>query len=150
MRFRSCRPKPPANPSGAPRSRALRVLRACALAAAISIPLAGASELPDLGDVSRGVLSVAQERQIGIEVMREVRNDRPLAVIPAPRIDARHAANGGLGTIGATPAVVNAVIDALDHAGLGAAAEAIQMPVTAERVWRALNLKTFDPSPFKL
>ena len=57
---------------------------------------------------------------------------------------------GELGTIGATPAVVNAVIDALDHAGLGAAAEAIQMPVTAERVWRALNLKQFDASPFKL
>jgi carbon-monoxide dehydrogenase large subunit len=56
---------------------------------------------------------------------------------------------GELGTIGATPAVVNAVIDALDHAGLGAAAEAIQMPVTAERVWRALNLKQFDASPFK-
>jgi carbon-monoxide dehydrogenase large subunit len=56
---------------------------------------------------------------------------------------------GELGTIGATPAVVNAVIDALDHAGLGAAAEAIQMPVTAERVWRALNLKQFDPSPYK-
>jgi carbon-monoxide dehydrogenase large subunit len=57
---------------------------------------------------------------------------------------------GELGTIGATPAVVNAVIDALDHAGLGAAAEAIQMPVTAERVWRALNLKQFDKSPFLL
>ena len=56
---------------------------------------------------------------------------------------------GELGTIGATPAVVNAVIDALDHAGLGAAAEAIQMPVTAERVWRALNLKQFDPSPYR-
>ena len=55
---------------------------------------------------------------------------------------------GELGTIGATPAVVNAVIDALDHAGLGAAAEAIQMPVTAERVWRALNLRQFDPSPY--
>jgi len=55
---------------------------------------------------------------------------------------------GELGTIGATPAVVNAVIDALDHAGLGSAAEAIQMPVTAERVWRALNLKQFDASPF--
>ena len=57
---------------------------------------------------------------------------------------------GELGTIGATPAVVNAVIDALDHAGLGAAAEAIQMPVTAERVWRALTLKQFDASPFRL
>ena len=57
---------------------------------------------------------------------------------------------GELGTIGATPAVVNAVIDALDHAGLGAAAEGLQMPVTAERVWRALNLKTFDASPYLL
>jgi carbon-monoxide dehydrogenase large subunit len=56
---------------------------------------------------------------------------------------------GELGTIGATPAVVNAVIDALDHAGLGAAAEAIQMPMTGERVWRALTLKQFDASPFK-
>ena len=56
---------------------------------------------------------------------------------------------GELGTIGATPAVVNAVIDALDAAGLGAKAEAIQMPVTAERVWRALNLKQLDASPFR-
>ena len=56
---------------------------------------------------------------------------------------------GELGTIGATPAVVNAVIDALDHAGLGAAAEAIQMPVTSERVWRALTLKQFDASPYR-
>ena len=54
---------------------------------------------------------------------------------------------GELGTIGATPAVVNAVIDALDHAGLGRRAEVIQMPLTAPRVWRALN-GSFDPSPF--
>ncbi|MEO5843598.1 MAG: xanthine dehydrogenase family protein molybdopterin-binding subunit [Caldimonas sp.] len=46
---------------------------------------------------------------------------------------------GELGTIGATPAVMNAVIDALDHAGLGRAAEEIQMPATAERVWQALR-----------
>jgi carbon-monoxide dehydrogenase large subunit len=52
-----------------------------------------------------------------------------------------------LGTIGATPAVVNAVIDALDSAGLGRDAERIQMPVTAERVWRALQ-RDFGPSPF--
>ena len=57
---------------------------------------------------------------------------------------------GELGTIGGTPAAVNAVVDALDAAGLGAAAEAIQMPITAERVWRALNRREFDPSPFKL
>jgi carbon-monoxide dehydrogenase large subunit len=55
---------------------------------------------------------------------------------------------GELGTIGATPAVVIAVIDALAHAGLGAAAEQVQMPLTAERVWRAVNLGAFDPSPF--
>jgi aerobic carbon-monoxide dehydrogenase large subunit len=45
---------------------------------------------------------------------------------------------GELGTIGATPAVVTAVIDALARAGAAAAAERLQMPLTAERVWRAL------------
>ncbi|WP_284615869.1 xanthine dehydrogenase family protein molybdopterin-binding subunit [Aquabacterium humicola] len=56
---------------------------------------------------------------------------------------------GELGTIGATPAVVLAVIDALDHAGLGDRAEGLQMPLTAERVWRALNLADIEPSPFR-
>jgi aerobic carbon-monoxide dehydrogenase large subunit len=46
---------------------------------------------------------------------------------------------GELGTIGATPAVMNAVVDALDHAGLGRAAEALQMPATGERVWQMLR-----------
>jgi len=46
---------------------------------------------------------------------------------------------GELGTIGATPATVNAVIDALAHTGLGRAAERIQMPLTAGKVWAALN-----------
>ncbi|HEY2862264.1 MAG TPA: xanthine dehydrogenase family protein molybdopterin-binding subunit [Casimicrobiaceae bacterium] len=46
---------------------------------------------------------------------------------------------GELGTIGATPAVVNAVVDALASAGAGARAEALQMPLTPERVWRALE-----------
>ena len=54
---------------------------------------------------------------------------------------------GELGTIGATPAVVNAVVDALDHAGLGRDAERVQMPLTAEKVWRALQ-RDFGPSPF--
>ena len=54
---------------------------------------------------------------------------------------------GELGTIGATPAVVNAVIDALDHAGHGRRAELIQMPLTPPRVWRALAGE-FDASPF--
>ena len=56
---------------------------------------------------------------------------------------------GELGTIGATPAVVNAVIDALSEAGLGARAEGLQMPLTAERVWRALHRREVDPSPFQ-
>jgi len=54
---------------------------------------------------------------------------------------------GELGTIGATPATVNAVIDALDHAGHGRAAERVQMPLTPPRVWHAVAGE-FDPSPF--
>ncbi|MBX3604322.1 MAG: xanthine dehydrogenase family protein [Piscinibacter sp.] len=50
---------------------------------------------------------------------------------------------GELGTIGATPAVVNAVVDALDHAGLGHDAEKVQMPLTGPTVWRALR-RDFD------
>jgi carbon-monoxide dehydrogenase large subunit len=46
---------------------------------------------------------------------------------------------GELGTIGATPAVVNAVVDALAHAGLGRDAEKVQMPLTAPVVWAALQ-----------
>jgi carbon-monoxide dehydrogenase large subunit len=46
---------------------------------------------------------------------------------------------GELGTIGATPTVVSGVIDALLRAGVPAArADALQMPLTSERVWRAL------------
>ena len=54
---------------------------------------------------------------------------------------------GELGTIGATPAVVNGIVDALASAGLGRDAERIQMPVTAERVWRALA-RDFGPALF--
>ena len=46
---------------------------------------------------------------------------------------------GELGTIGATPAVVSAVIDALSRAGHGEAARKLQMPITGARVWGALN-----------
>ena len=52
---------------------------------------------------------------------------------------------GELGTIGATPAAMNAVIDALDHAGLGRAAEKLQMPATSERVWQMLRSISPDP-----
>ncbi|HEY6895494.1 MAG TPA: molybdopterin cofactor-binding domain-containing protein, partial [Rhodanobacteraceae bacterium] len=46
---------------------------------------------------------------------------------------------GELGTIGATPAVVNAVVDALSRNGFARGALAMQMPLTPERVWRAMR-----------
>jgi carbon-monoxide dehydrogenase large subunit len=42
---------------------------------------------------------------------------------------------GEAGTIGATPAVQNAVVDALSHLGV----THIEMPTTSERVWRAIQ-----------
>lgn len=42
---------------------------------------------------------------------------------------------GEAGAIGSTPAVVNAVVDALSHLGV----TDIQMPVTPQRVWRAMQ-----------
>lgn len=48
---------------------------------------------------------------------------------------------GELGTIGATPAVVNAVIDALSRAGHGEAARQLQMPLTGAKVWSVLQSK---------
>ena len=44
---------------------------------------------------------------------------------------------GEAGCIGSTPAVVNAVVDALAHKGV----RDIEMPMTPERVWRAMNGK---------
>ena len=46
---------------------------------------------------------------------------------------------GELGTIGATPAVVNAVMDALARNGFAEQTRGLQMPLTPERVWRALH-----------
>jgi carbon-monoxide dehydrogenase large subunit len=46
---------------------------------------------------------------------------------------------GELGTIGATPAVVNAVLDALIRAGHAEGAARLQMPLTPLKVWEALQ-----------
>ena len=46
---------------------------------------------------------------------------------------------GELGTIGATPCVVNAVADALARNGLAKRAPLLQMPLTPHRVWEAIN-----------
>jgi len=44
---------------------------------------------------------------------------------------------GEAGTIGSTPAVANAVVDALSHLGV----QHVDMPYTPERVWRAMNMQ---------
>jgi carbon-monoxide dehydrogenase large subunit len=46
---------------------------------------------------------------------------------------------GELGTIGATPAIVSAVADALVRAGKAEAASRVAMPLKPERVWALLN-----------
>jgi carbon-monoxide dehydrogenase large subunit len=48
---------------------------------------------------------------------------------------------GELGTIGAAPAVANAVLDALARAYPGMAVDELQMPFTAERVWKAMGTR---------
>ena len=46
---------------------------------------------------------------------------------------------GELGTIGATPALVNAVADAFARNGLSAKTTRLQMPLTAPRVWELMH-----------
>ena len=58
-------------------------------------------------------------------------------VTPCPHNPLGVKGAGEAGTIGSTPAVVNAVMDALWQAGVKV--KDIEMPLTAERVWRALN-----------
>ena len=44
---------------------------------------------------------------------------------------------GEAGTIASTPAVANAVVDALSHLGV----QHLDMPYTPERVWRAMHMQ---------
>ena len=53
---------------------------------------------------------------------------------PTPRNALGAKGIGESGTIGATPAVQNAVVDALSHLGV----RHVDMPLSAERVWRAI------------
>ena len=46
---------------------------------------------------------------------------------------------GELGTIGATPVVVNAVADALARGGMAAKAPMLQMPLSPDRMWALMN-----------
>ncbi|MEL7207462.1 MAG: molybdopterin cofactor-binding domain-containing protein [Actinomycetota bacterium] len=54
---------------------------------------------------------------------------------PTPRNPLGAKGIGESGTIGATPAVQNAVVDALAHLGV----THVDIPTTAERVWRAMQ-----------
>lgn len=54
---------------------------------------------------------------------------------PTPNIALGAKGVGEAGTIGSTPAIQNAVIDAVSHFGV----RHIDMPLTAERVWRAIQ-----------
>ncbi|MCB0596514.1 MAG: xanthine dehydrogenase family protein molybdopterin-binding subunit [Lewinellaceae bacterium] len=56
-------------------------------------------------------------------------------VTPCPHNPLGVKGAGEAGTIGSTPAVVNAVMDALSPFGI----KNLEMPLTSERVWRAMN-----------
>ena len=67
---------------------------------------------------------------------RAARASRPLNTeTPTPLNPLGAKGIGESGTIGSTPAVQNAVIDALSHLGV----RHIDMPCTPERVWRAIQ-----------
>ncbi|MCC6704866.1 MAG: molybdopterin-dependent oxidoreductase, partial [Thermomicrobiales bacterium] len=59
--------------------------------------------------------------------------DRTVTPSPVNPLGVKGA--GEAGTIASTPAVANAVIDAVAHLGI----KHIDMPLTPERVWRAIN-----------
>ena len=59
-------------------------------------------------------------------------------VTPSPQNPLGAKGIGESGTIGSTPAVQNAVVDALAHLGV----RHLDMPLTPERVWRAISERT--------
>jgi carbon-monoxide dehydrogenase large subunit len=62
---------------------------------------------------------------------------------PTPRNPLGAKGIGESGTIGSTPSVHNAVIDAVSHLGV----RHIPMPCTAERVWEAIRAAAASPTP---
>ncbi len=62
-----------------------------------------------------------------------IETDRKITPCPHNPLGVKGA--GEAGTIGSTPAIANAVMDALSPFGI----KDIQMPLTPERVWRAMN-----------
>jgi carbon-monoxide dehydrogenase large subunit len=66
--------------------------------------------------------------------------DTARTVTPSPNNPLGAKGVGEAGTIGATPAVQNAVIDALAHLGV----RHLDMPLSPERVWGALHSRMVD------
>ena len=64
-------------------------------------------------------------------------------VTPSPLNPLGAKGIGESGTIGSTPAVQSAVIDAVSHLGV----RHIDMPLTSDRVWRAIQEAKAQPSP---
>ena len=67
--------------------------------------------------------------------MPSIETDRTVTPTKVNPLGAKGA--GETGTIAASPAVVNACVDALKHLGV----THIDMPVTSEKVWRLLDEK---------
>ena len=68
--------------------------------------------------------------------------ERVVVETPTPLNELGAKGIGESGTIGATPAVHNAVVDALAHLGV----RHIDIPCTAERVWRAIQSAPASPA----
>ena len=64
-----------------------------------------------------------------------IETDRTVTPSPSNPLGVKGA--GEAGTIGAAPTVVNAVIDALEPFGI----RHLDMPLTPEKVWRAMQTK---------
>ncbi|HEX5498169.1 MAG TPA: molybdopterin cofactor-binding domain-containing protein, partial [Thermomicrobiales bacterium] len=83
----------------------------------------------DIGELVTGTLNEYAIPKADMVPMYEL--DRTVTTTPVNPMGSKGA--GEAGTIAATPAVVNAVVDAVSHLGI----RHMDMPLTPERVWRS-------------
>jgi carbon-monoxide dehydrogenase large subunit len=110
------------------------------------------------GGIAQGVAQALFEEAVYDDQGTLVTGSMASYMVPAaselPSFDIGHAATpspnhptgskgvGETGTIASTPAVINAVVDALAHLGV----TDVEMPATPERVWNAINDASADGS----
>ncbi|MBL8220783.1 MAG: xanthine dehydrogenase family protein molybdopterin-binding subunit [Bryobacterales bacterium] len=103
------------------------------------------------GGIAQGIGQALYERMVYDEEGQILSGEYTDYVVPkaamVPRIESHHTETpspvnplgvkgvGEAGAIGAPPAIVNSVVDALSHLGV----KHIDMPLTAETVWRAMK-----------